>query len=132
MPGGGVTFDPEPYSGQPLYRDITTSCPYTACLSGGVPVTKLTVTADASAATGAVSTDPDGISFAGGGTAFWQFADIHVHLKARPAGAQARAVISGACETVGDYGEDAVCNLKLGPDMSVAVQYECEDGYTCL
>jgi hypothetical protein len=132
LPGGVVTSWPEPYSGQPLYADVVASCPFTTCLVGGVPATTLTVTSDASAASGALSTNPEGIAFAGGGSAKWNFADVHVHLKARPSGPHVRAVFGGDCDQVGDYGEDAVCNLRLGPDKSVTVRYECEDGYSCL
>lgn len=128
----GAAPTPEPFTTQLTWDDIRSTCPYTACPGNGLPTATLSVTADASAATGSVASKPEGINLAGGGEQDFDFNDLDVKLKARPLGEHARAVFSGDCVKTGEWGEAENCKLKLGPDKQVTVTYECEPGYTCL
>jgi hypothetical protein len=121
---------PEPWTSQTTYPGQVTACPFTNCTASG-PVVSLTVNVTATAATGTVVSTPAGISLTGAGTRTFAFADPAVSLDATPADAHGRAVFSGACTATGAYGSTATCALTLGPDKTVAVVFECEEGFTC-
>jgi hypothetical protein len=131
QPPGGAAGFPESYDvGQSSYPPVVATCPYTGC-TGSVPVVKLTVNGATSGATGTVKSNPEGIELRGAGTASLLTHDLDHQLRARPAGRRARAVFSGHCTAVGEYGKEASCSLTLGPDKLVVVTYSCEPGFTC-
>jgi hypothetical protein len=127
----GVQFDPEPYTNQELYPDIESACIYSGCAPGGVRTVALEVVADASAASGRVTSSPGGIDITGSGAQSASFGELDQRLTAQPAGRHARAVFSGDCTAAGDWGKRASCDLKLGPDKTVTVTWECEPGFDC-
>ena len=127
---GDVIFVPERYVDQQLYPAVTPTCLYTKCLGGGRRGVALTVTATADAAKGHVKSDPPGIDLTGSGTASATFED-GVELTAEPQGSNARAVFSGSCTKTGEYGKKTKCNVKLAPDPTVTVTYECRANTTC-
>jgi hypothetical protein len=130
-----ITFDghkiesPEKYTDQPLYPEVTPSCDYTTCDTGG-PASIITVTTGPSTATGRVKSNLAGITLAGTGRLRKRFART-VTLTAEPRGTHARAVFSGDCIKTGEYGEKAECSIKLTPDPKVTLTYECQKGFTC-
>jgi hypothetical protein len=130
-------FHPEKYTGQqPLYPSVTGTCPYTACATGGKPVTKVTVVtyippnSPTGASLGRVTSSPAGITVSGRARASGLFSG-DVTLSAEPTSKHARAVFSGDCKKAGEYGEKAECVVKLAPDPKVTVTFECEKGFTC-
>jgi hypothetical protein len=127
----GLAGTPEEWTpAHASYPAATTGCPYTDCEPTG-PVVKLTVMAASSAAAGRVTSTPSGIDVAAGAMTSATFRDVAVELTAQPTGERARAVFSGDCVATGAYGQVATCALTLGPDKTVTVTFECEDGATC-
>lgn len=144
-----VVSSPEEYTSQKLYPSVEAKCPYTRCLDGGKPGVTVTLTAKTLNATGRVESDPPGISLLGAGTASAPFAGQgdadddhpgHPHhdqkeiatLTATPTDKNARATYSGGgCDEIGKYGDPVRCKVRLAPDPSITVTYECKQGFTC-
>jgi hypothetical protein len=77
-----------------------------------------------------VTSDPPGITLSHAGRASGTFEGA-VTITADPTGKHARAVFSGDCIKIGEYGQKAECHVKLAPDPKVTVTYECRAGFTC-
>ena len=140
--GGVATFSPEQYSHQRTYPGVTARCPYTACLTTGVPAVTLTVTGVTLHATGHFETSSGGISLTGAGertavlAATSELVGHHLvfevtSLTATPKGSHARVVLSGACNKQGAVGKSVHCTVPLVPNPEVTVTYECLAGLAC-
>ena len=127
---------PEPYVSQPLYPPVTAGCPYTLCVASpdpqapGRPAVKVTVSVPAGSALGSVQSAPPGITLSGAGEASGSFSGDVVLIGA-PTDRHVRAVFSGDCQKTEQYGQRAECIVKLAPDPTVTVTFECETGFTC-
>jgi hypothetical protein len=128
----GAAYSPEPYVGQTPYPPAEGRCPWTGCTPAG-PTAAINVTGVANGATGNLTSTPSGIDLDGAGTIIGaQFTELEIVLLGVPRGLHARAVFSGDCIEVGDYGLNATCPVTLGGrNKVVTVTYECEPGFTC-
>jgi hypothetical protein len=126
----------EPYTNQIPYPPVGATCRYTLCIGPGVPGITLTLdilsppNVPAGATLGRVRSDRPGITLSGAGKASGVFPG-DVNLIAEPTGGHVRAVFSGDCEKVGEYGKRAECLVKLAPDPNITVNFECEKGFSC-
>ena len=121
---------PEPFTNQQQYSEVTASCPYNACLYGGIRAVVFTITVVTSQATGQTSFDPGNITVTGAAnfTVARADADSSVTITAVPSGLHAqhtRASFSGACNNSGNGGQTIKCTLSPPfPSSTVTVTYK--------
>lgn len=116
----------EPFTTQTPYAGVTSSCPFTRCLSRLHPAVACTINVVATGGlTGQTSMNPGNITLTGPASVTVEHETGGLTVTAVPTGANTRAVFSGACNSAGMNHQTITCDIPFAaPNPQLTVTYE--------